>query len=262
MATSKHVKFEMRTVSRSQITEHVQNPRFISEENRKRLKANIKKVGLIEPIIWNQRTGNLVGGHQRLAVLDSLERGTDYELPVSVVDLSEEEEKIQMIALNNPSAQGEWDTDVLNELLAEVSWKDAGFSEEDLAMLDIEIMRDEAEANEDPEIIAARDQMIDLQNKSRAMKNGTSVEAEEEDEEEESDVELDEASSSPDWRAMRNEHKAKARDENSPATILTVYFTDEDSFEDFCLRYGVSPLEPYVRGDIFESLIRKNVGKV
>ena len=34
-----------------------------------KLKNSIEKFGMVEPIIWNKRTGNVVGGHQRLKVL-------------------------------------------------------------------------------------------------------------------------------------------------------------------------------------------------
>lgn len=69
-------------------------------------------------MIWNRRTGNLVGGHQRLRALDSLNEGNkDYTLRVSVVDLSSKEEKSANILLNNPEAQGEWDFEKLGLML-------------------------------------------------------------------------------------------------------------------------------------------------
>jgi len=34
-----------------------------------KLKRSIKEFGYLEPIIWNERTGNIVGGHQRFTVL-------------------------------------------------------------------------------------------------------------------------------------------------------------------------------------------------
>lgn len=45
---------------------------------------------LVEPLVWNKRTGNLVGGHQRLKILK--EQGRT-EVEVSVVDLSPIKEK-------------------------------------------------------------------------------------------------------------------------------------------------------------------------
>ena len=76
-----------------------------------RLKESINTFGNVEPIVWNKRTKNVVGGHQRLAVLKAL--GVT-ETEVSVVDLSMEEEKLLNVALNK--IKGDWDYDKLPEL--------------------------------------------------------------------------------------------------------------------------------------------------
>ncbi|MBF0572026.1 MAG: ParB N-terminal domain-containing protein, partial [Candidatus Omnitrophica bacterium] len=49
-----------------------------------KLKISINTFGYVEPLVWNSRTGNLVGGHQRLKIL--VEQGVQ-EVEVSVVDL-------------------------------------------------------------------------------------------------------------------------------------------------------------------------------
>ena len=49
-----------------------------------KLKQSILNFGYVEPLVWNERTGNLVGGHQRLKIL--IEQGFK-EVEVSVVDL-------------------------------------------------------------------------------------------------------------------------------------------------------------------------------
>ncbi|WP_249117671.1 ParB N-terminal domain-containing protein [Bacillus safensis] len=33
------------------------------------LKNSMKKFGYVDPLVWNERTGHLVGGHQRFKVL-------------------------------------------------------------------------------------------------------------------------------------------------------------------------------------------------
>jgi len=48
------------------------NPRINIKENKslyKKLESSIDKFGLVEPIIWNKKTGHVVGGHQRLQIL-------------------------------------------------------------------------------------------------------------------------------------------------------------------------------------------------
>ena len=37
-----------------------------------KLKRSIQEFGYVEPIVWNKRTGNIVGGHQRYKVLTAL----------------------------------------------------------------------------------------------------------------------------------------------------------------------------------------------
>lgn len=83
------------------------------------LQRSIEKFGYVDPIIWNKRTGNIVGGHQRYKIL--LSQGHT-EIEVSVVNLSEEEEKAFNVALNKIG--GQWDDEKLSELLREISKSD------------------------------------------------------------------------------------------------------------------------------------------
>lgn len=85
-----------------------------------KIKRSIEEFGLVEPLVWNKRSGNLVGGHQRFKV--QLEMGKE-EVPVSVVDLDEYSEKALNLALNKVA--GEWDMPKLQELLQEMD--ESGF---------------------------------------------------------------------------------------------------------------------------------------
>lgn len=106
---SKFESFEMKTVSRAEIHGAPYNPRKIGTMQKKRLRDGIKKHGLVQPIIVNERTMNIVGGHQRLSQLDKLEGNGDYSLTVAIIDVDESEEAQINIELNNTSMQGEWD---------------------------------------------------------------------------------------------------------------------------------------------------------
>lgn len=110
-------RYELIEIHRSQIVEADYNPRYITEDARKRLKNAIAKVGLLAPITWNRQTGRVVGGHQRLRALDVINGNHDYLLRVAAVDMDEEEEKAANLLLNNPEAQGEWDLEKLGEML-------------------------------------------------------------------------------------------------------------------------------------------------
>ena len=76
----------------------------------KKLEASLDSFGQVEPLIWNERTKRLVGGHQRLAILKH--RG-DLSAWVTVVDLDEERERVLNLVLNNPEAQSSWDAEKL-----------------------------------------------------------------------------------------------------------------------------------------------------
>lgn len=80
-----------------------------------KLKKSIEEFDLVEPLVWNRRSGNLVSGHQRLKILQ--EQGIK-EVDVSVVDLSESKEKALNLALNKIS--GDWDYPKLKDLLQEI----------------------------------------------------------------------------------------------------------------------------------------------
>lgn len=137
MAKSKFENFEMETIHRSLIKNADYNPRYMGDKEKKRLRNALKENGLVSALTWNRRTGNLVGGHQRLEQLDSLEKSADYELTVCVIDVDEKQEAKLNVQLNNPSMQGEWDVEKLFEMTEEfdLSMEDMGFSNTDAAYL-------------------------------------------------------------------------------------------------------------------------------
>jgi len=116
------------------------------------LKKAILEFDYIDPIVWNERTGNVVGGHQRLKVLKELDYKT---IHVSVVDLPDHKEKALNIALNKIS--GEWDLGKLSELLEELKMEDIdidlmGFTREDLDALFIDKEKGLTDADAVPEV--------------------------------------------------------------------------------------------------------------
>ena len=80
-----------------------------------KLLRSVEEFGYVEPIIWNERTGNIVGGHQRFKILVQLGYS---EIDCVVVNLDEQREKALNIALNKIS--GEFDLPKLSELLKEL----------------------------------------------------------------------------------------------------------------------------------------------
>jgi DNA modification methylase len=86
------------------------NPRTISPEALAGLGESVKRFGLLQPVIWNKRTGHVVGGHQRVKALAA--QGV-VETDVVVVDLDETTEKAANLALNSPAISGEFTADAL-----------------------------------------------------------------------------------------------------------------------------------------------------
>ena len=99
-----------------------------------KLKRSMQEFGYVEPIVWNKRTGNIVGGHQRYKVL--LDMGMS-EVDCVVVDLDETKEKALNLALNK--IQGDWDYEKLKDLLQEL---DTGEYDLELTGFDMDEIED------------------------------------------------------------------------------------------------------------------------
>jgi ParB-like chromosome segregation protein Spo0J len=112
---------DIKEIPISQINPAKYNPRKMLARNDpayKRLKKNLDTFGLVEPLVWNKNTGNLVSGHQRLQVLKDAGRQT---APVSIVDLDDAAEKALNVAMNTHA--GDWDYTSLADLIAELGQK-------------------------------------------------------------------------------------------------------------------------------------------
>ena len=130
--------FEPQRVNRSGLTQAEYNPRVIDDYTRKRLEESLKG-GMFKPVTWNKRTGNIVGGHQRLAALDDLHGGQDYSLTVAVVDVDEKTEREYNIRDNNEALMGQWDPEKLGENIKFLSEFDADFSPETIGFEQIHL---------------------------------------------------------------------------------------------------------------------------
>lgn len=105
---SKYVP-EVRRMPLADLAPAPYNPRRISDSALRGLQNSLERFGLVQPIIWNRRTGQVVGGHQRVRALQA--SGAD-EAQVVIVDLEETDEKALNIALNSPHISGEWTEDL------------------------------------------------------------------------------------------------------------------------------------------------------
>lgn len=210
MAITQYERFNMERVHRSQIKNAPYNPRFMGKAEKARLRKAIQKNGLVSALTWNKRTGNLVGGHQRLEQLDALEGSSDYELTVCVIDVDIKEEAEINVKLNNPSMQGQWDLDKLAGITEDfgLSFDDMGFGEDDAAFL---FDGDErfTELFETPEANAEKDKIRQIR-EERA--------------------------------SMMDQYKK----DNSANFMVVVVFKDEEQRADFMKRIHVPVWEQYI----------------
>lgn len=114
-----------------------------------RLKKAIDEFDYIEPIVWNERTGRIVGGHQRIKILK--EKGLS-EIDVSVVNLPDEKEKALNLALNKTG--GDFDYPRLKDLLEELDTgafdiEITGFGEDEIEELMNQFFKDDDIQEED-----------------------------------------------------------------------------------------------------------------
>ncbi|MFH7813583.1 ParB N-terminal domain-containing protein [Bacillus subtilis] len=126
---------DIRSIPVEKINPAPYNPRIDlqpGDPDYERIKASIERFGNVEPLVWNERTGNLVGGHQRFKI--HMENNPT-ELTVSVVNLDDNEEKALNIVLNKTG--GDWDEYKLEQVLRELEENNfdlsfTGFSEGEL----------------------------------------------------------------------------------------------------------------------------------
>lgn len=111
-----------------------ENPRIMSKHDMASLSDSIASFGCLEPIIVNDRTGHIVAGHQRRAVLIA---SGQTEHDVVIVDLDEQEEIVLNLALNR--IRGDWDWVKLGDLMRQFSTDElrtkTGFSQDEIARL-------------------------------------------------------------------------------------------------------------------------------
>lgn len=118
------------------------NPRKISPQQRATLKRSVKKFGVVGGITVNKRTMTIVGGNQKVAILDEILEypGNDYTLLAEAIDVDEKTEKEMNLMLNSDNARGEWDDEKVRDMLSGIDWHNAGLTEEDLSLFGMDAL--------------------------------------------------------------------------------------------------------------------------
>ena len=237
--TNKYFSSNTVEVWRSQIHLAEYNPRKISDEARKKLKSHIKKNGVIGGLVWNKSTSNLVSGHQRLSILDELNKydgtkETDYVVKVELIEVDEKKEKELNVWFNNTNVQGEWDYDLLAELVPQIDYKDAGLTEIDLNMIGIDYS---FQTDEEKSVVSSLDELM----------SETIAQRESEKQEKKAAV-----------RAMKEEIKRNADEkaQNLDAYVVLSFDTFKEKSA-FMQRFGFDKREKYIKGEVFSEMIER-----
>jgi hypothetical protein len=93
------------------------------------LEGVLSEVGWVQKVLVNRRTGHVVDGHARIEV--AISRG-EPQVPVTYLDLTEDEEKKVLLSLDPISAMAVTDARMQDDLLKSVTTDEAGLQ----AMLD------------------------------------------------------------------------------------------------------------------------------
>lgn len=126
---------ETRIIKRSQINLNPINPKRHSDEKIRLQKKNLRKVGFLGGIVWNEKSGNLIDGHRRIKAMDLHYKydgnsETDYDVKVEVVSLDEklEKEQVTYMAVGNTKP----DIDLIADYINDIDYSDVGLSEAEL----------------------------------------------------------------------------------------------------------------------------------
>lgn len=251
------LKSEIKVVRRSEIHPASYNPRIIDDEGYKALKRSIKKYGVVGGIIVNKQTGNtIVGGHQKVYILDEINKyddetkENDYKLRVEVVDVDYDAEVILNVLLNNPNVGGRYDYDKLRELVPQMAdYKDAGLNEADLSMIGVDFMFDTEEQN------SMADEISEIMgfNEEKPKRKKETV-PEDLMEEEPPKREMTDEEKKQHMKDVKAEVKQRAQENASNMdSFFMLSFDNWQNKVAFCEKFGIDPNQKFIKGEFFEA---------
>lgn len=243
---SKYLTGEVKVVKRSDVHFASYNPRKIGDEEYKALKRSIKKFGLVGHLILNKRTNTIVQGHQSIKVMDDLQKydpktkKNDYLLRFAVVDMDLKTEMEFNLALNNRNLQGDYDYDKLGEVLPQIDYKEAGFTDADMSAMGMDYLF----KTEDEENLA--DSLSDL-----------TKEADEEDaaerEQKKAERDMERAAKVAHMKQVKEEVKQAAqKSAESMDSYIVISFDNMEHKNAFMQRFGYSTTDKFIKGEDFD----------
>lgn len=269
---------ETRIIKRSEIEFNPLNPKRHSAEKIKTQKKNLKKVGFLGGIVWNENTGHVIDGHRRLQAMDEyygyeLGGDVDYDVKVEATQMTDKEELEQTTYM--AAGNSDYELDLIAKYIEKIDYSEIGFSDSELSDIlnfaDIRVADIEVESIDDALFAAPRGK--ELYDAPGAIPSGEVSPARSlnalgmirdsekgEEEETESDETLRE-----DDKQQRVEHvksiKAKVRegafdDTMNTEAYITLSFSSMNAKEDFCEMVGIPTDVKYAKGEDVLSMIQ------
>ena len=231
-------------VKRSEIHPADYNPRKIDEQGKRMLKRSMKQFGVVGGIIVNSQTGNtIVGGHQKVAILDEMYKypDNDYSLRVEMISVDRKTEKTLNIALNNGNISGQWDYDALARLVPDIDYKDAGLTDADLNMIGCDFLLQTEEENA---LAGALEEMMQPVTEQK--------------EAEKAAKQMERAEKVAHMKEVKQQVKDAAQKQAQDMdAYLMLSFDTFEAKAAFCERFGYDPYSKFIKGEIFDEQVER-----
>lgn len=248
MTTNRIRQSETKLIWRSQINLNPINPKRHNDAQVETQRRNLKKVGFLGGVVWNELSGNLIDGHRRIKAMDIIHRydgseDADYEVKVECVRMDEKTEKEQLtyMAVGNTKP----DFDLIADYIGEIDCTDIGLSDRDiqdiLSFNDIDSLGMETidDLFEDK-----------LRKVEKEHESAEPVEGDPPDEEDDYDARK------AHMKEVKAQVKQKAVEDGlNQSAYITLSFSSFDDKSDFCALLGVSPFTTMVKGEEVTNLI-------
>ena len=231
-------------VKRSEIHPADYNPRKIDEQGKRMLKRSMKQFGVVGGIIVNSQTGNtIVGGHQKVAILDEMYKypDNDYSLRVEMISVDRKTEKTLNIALNNGNISGSWDYDALARLVPDIDYKDAGLTDADLNMIGCDFLLQTEEENS---LAGALEEMMQPVTEQKEADKAAK--------------QLERAEKVAHMKDVKQQVKEAAQKQAQDMdAYLMLSFDTFEAKAAFCERFGYDPYSKFIKGEVFDEQIER-----
>lgn len=253
MTTNGIRQSETKLIWRSQINLNPINPKRHNDAQVETQRRNLKKVGFLGGVVWNELSGNLIDGHRRIKAMDIIHKydgseATDYEVKVECVRMDDKTEKEQLtymaVGYTKP------DMDLIADYIGEIDCTDVGLSERDIQ--DILSFNDLDGLGMETIDDLFEDKPRKVEKASETTKSDESGPAQSVGDDAGEDYDARKAH----MKEVKAQVKQKAVEDGlNQSAYITLSLSSFDDKSDFCALLGVSPFTTMVKGEEVTNLI-------